>query len=356
MASDDKTEKATPKRSGEARKKGQVAKSVELNNVVVLGMGLIGLSFIGPKIVSSAAGTMRAAFGLIAKPHAVTTAAGLRGLLGLMEHAMESTVAPIAAMCLAGAILVNVAQVGFRPSFTPLKPDFKKINPMTGFKNVFGKQIGAQTARVFAKVAVIGAVAAMTLVPMLTNLSANVGSTPMALGSLLSSNAMSIVERVVIAYLLIGIIDVIWQRRTHRKALKMTKQEVKDESKSTESPPQVRAAIRRKQMEGLRRRMMLAVPTADVVVTNPTHYAVALRYDGAHPAPIVVAKGKNLMAAQIRRIAAEHDVPVVPDPALARALHAMVEIDQMIPAELYAAVAQILAFVYKMAGRRRLAA
>jgi flagellar biosynthesis protein FlhB len=213
MASDDKTEKATPKRSGEARKKGQVAKSVELNNVVVLGMGLIGLSFIGPKIVSSAAGTMTAAFGLIAKPHAVTTAAGLRGLLDLMEHAMESTVAPIAAMCLAGAILVNVAQVGFRPSFTPLKPDFKKINPMTGFKNVFGKQVGAQTARVFAKVAVIGAVAAMTLVPMLTNLSANVGSTPMALGSLLSSNAMSIVERVVIAYLLIGIVDVIWQRR-----------------------------------------------------------------------------------------------------------------------------------------------
>jgi flagellar biosynthetic protein FlhB len=109
-------------------------------------------------------------------------------------------------------------------------------------------------------------------------------------------------------------------------------------------------------MEGLRRRMMLAVPTADVVVTNPTHYAVALRYDGDHPAPIVVAKGKNLMAAQIRRIATEHDVPVVPDPPLARALHAMVEIDQMIPAELYAAVAQILAFVYKMAGRRRLAA
>ncbi|HEY5430172.1 MAG TPA: flagellar biosynthesis protein FlhB [Solirubrobacteraceae bacterium] len=356
MPADDKTEKATPKRAGEARKKGQVAKSTELNNVVVLGMGLIGLSFIGPKIVSSVAGTMTAAFALIAKPHVIITAAGLHGLLGMMEHAMEVTVAPIAALCLAGGLLVNVGQVGFRPSFTPLKPDFKKINPATGFKNVFGKQVGAQTARVLSKVGVIGGVAAMTLVPMLTNLSAGVGTTPLALGSLMSSNAMSIIERVVIVYVLIGIVDFLWQRRTHTKALKMSKQEVKEEFKSTQSPPQVRAAIRRKQMEAIRRRMMAAVPGADVVVTNPTHYAVALRYDGEHPAPIVVAKGKNLIAAHIRRLATENGVPIVPDPPLARALHAMVEIDQMIPAELFAAVAQVLAFVYKMAGKKRLAA
>lgn len=356
MANDDKTEKATPKRRTEARKKGQVAKSTEVNGVVVLMAGLIGILFIGPKIVSGAAGTMQTAFALIAKPHAVTTAAGLRGLLDLMVKAMESTVAPIAGICLAGGILANVAQVGFRPSTAALKPDFKRLNPVTGFKNVFGKQIAFQFGKVIAKVAVVGAVAAITLVPQITTLTANVGTTPMALGSLLSSNAQSIIERVVIAYFLIALVDLIHTRRRHTKMLKMTKQEVKEEAKTTQSPPEVRAAIRRRQFQAARARMMAAIPTADVVVTNPTHYAVALRYDGTHPAPTVVAKGKNLVAAQIRRIATENDIPIVPDPPLARSLHAMVEIDQMIPAELYAAVAQVLAFVYKMAGRRRIAA
>jgi flagellar biosynthesis protein FlhB len=356
MAGDDKTEKATPKRKGESRKKGQVAKSTDLNSVVILMMGLIGILFIGPKIVAGAAGTMQASFLMIAKPHAITTAAGLHGLLGLMEHTMEVTVAPIAALCLAGAVVVNVAQVGFRPSFTPLKPSFKKLNPVTGAKNVFGKQIAFQTLKVLAKVAVVGGVAAMTLVPMLTSTNASVGTSPMALGNLLSSNAKSIIERVLVVYLLIGIADLLWNRRTHTKMLKMSKTEVKDEAKSTQSPPEVRAAMRRRQMQAARARMMSAIPTADVVVTNPTHYAVALRYDGAHLAPIVVAKGKNLVAAQIRRIATENGIAIVPDPPLARALHAMVEIDHMIPTELYAAVAQVLAFVYKMAGRKRIAA
>jgi flagellar biosynthesis protein FlhB len=356
MPADDKTEQATPKRKGEARKKGQVAKSQEINNVVVLGMGFIAISFMGPKFVSGAGNTMTAAFSMISKPHAITTAAGLRGLLGLVEHSMETTVAPIAALCLAGAVVSNVVQVGFRPSLHVIKPDFKKINPVNGAKNVFGKQMFFMAAKVLAKIAVVGAVAAISLVPMLTHLSAGVGTTPLGLGSLMSSNAMSIIERVVIVYLLIGIVDLIHSRRRHNKMMKMTKQEVKDEFKGTQSPPQVRSAIRRKQMEAARRRMLLSVPTADVVVTNPTHYAVALRYDGNHPAPIVVAKGKNLLAVQIRRIATENNIPIVPDPPLARALHAMVEIDQMIPTGLYAAVAQVLAFVYKMAGRRRLAA
>jgi flagellar biosynthetic protein FlhB len=353
---DDKTEKATPKRKTESRKKGQVAKSTDLNSVVILLMGLIGIMSIGPTIVSAAGGTMRAAFSMIATPHAITTAAGLRGLLGLMEHTMEATVAPIAALCVAGAIVVNVAQVGFRPSLTPLKPDFKKLNPITGAKNVFGKQIAFQTAKVLAKVAVVGGVATMTLLPMLTRNSASVGTSPLALGHLLSSNATSIIERVLIVYLLIGLVDMLWNRRTHNKQMKMSKVEVKEEAKSTQSPPEVRAAMRRRQMQAARARMMAAIPSADVIVTNPTHYAVALRYDGDHPAPIVVAKGKNLVAAAIRRIATENGIPIVPDPPLARALHEMVEIDRMIPAELYAAVAQVLAFVYKMAGRKRIAA
>ncbi|HET8977519.1 MAG TPA: flagellar biosynthesis protein FlhB [Solirubrobacteraceae bacterium] len=356
MAADDRTEKPTAKRKGEARKKGQVAKSTEVNSVVVLLAGLVSMMFIGPKILSGAAGAMQVAFGMIAKPHTVTSGAGLHGLLSLLIHVMETTVAPIAGICLAGGIIANVAQIGLRPTPHALKPDFRRLNPMAGFKNVFGKQVGFQFGKVLAKVAVVGGVVAMSLIPQITTLTANVGTSPMALGSLLKSNATSIIERVVIVYFLIAVIDLVHARRKHAKSLKMTKQEVKDEAKTTEAPPEVRAAIRRRQMQAARARMMAAVPTADVVVTNPTHYAVALRYDGSRPAPIVVAKGKNVIAAQIRRIATENNIPIVPDPPLARALHAMVELDQMIPAELYAAVAQVLAFVYKMAGRRRLAA
>jgi flagellar biosynthesis protein FlhB len=353
---DDKTEKATPKRKTESRKKGQVAKSTELNSVVILLMGLIGIVSIGPTVVSGTAGTMRSAFAMIAKPHEITTGAGLRALLGLVQHTITASVAPIFALCVAGAIVVNVGQVGFRPSLTPLKPDFKKLNPLTGAKNVFGKQVAFQTGKVLAKIVVVGGVAAMTLVPMLTHNNATVGTSPLALGNLLNSNATAIIERVLAVYVLIGLADLLWNRRTHSKQMKMSKHEVKEEGKATQAPPEVRAAIRRRQMQAARARMMSAIPSADVIVTNPTHYAVALRYDGALPAPTVVAKGKNLIAAQIRRIATENNIPIVPDPPLARALHEMVDIDHMIPAELYAAVAQVLAFVYKMAGRKRIAA
>jgi flagellar biosynthetic protein FlhB len=356
MAAEDKTEAPTPKRKREARKKGQVAKSTELNGAAVLLAGLAAIMFLGPKVVSGAAGAMESVFALIAKPREVSSAAGLHGLMELGLHTLESTVVPIAGICVACALVANVGQIGLRPSMTALKPDFRKINPMTGAKNVFGKRIAFELGKVLAKVTVVGAVAAMSLIPEIKTLGANVGTSPMALGNLLGSGAKSIIERVLIAYLLIAVIDLIHQRRTLNKQLKMSKYEVKEEFKQTQLPPEVKSALRRRQVQAARARMMAAVPTADVVITNPTHYAVALRYDGTLPAPVVVAKGKNLVAAQIRRIATENNVPIVPDPPLARSLHASVEVDRMIPAELYAAVAQVLAFVYKMAGRRRIAA
>ncbi len=356
MANDDKTEKPTGKRKGEARKKGQVAKSTELNGALVLVAGLVAISMQGPAVVNAMAGAMRSLFGMVSRPNEVSSAAGLHGIVGLIVHTMETTALPIGIICMAGGVLANVAQVGLRPTPYLLRPNFKKLNPMQGAKQIFGKRVGFELGKVLAKVAIVGGAAAMSLVPLITNLGASMGTTPMALGSLLNSGAHSIIERIVIVYLLIAIVDLIHQRRTHSKGLKMTKQEVKDEGRQTDLPPEIKGAIRRRQMMAARARMMAAIPTADVVVTNPTHYAVALKYDGNLPAPIVVAKGKNLVAAQIRRIATENNIPIVPDPPLARSLHAMVQIDRMIPAELFAAVAQVLAFVYKMAGRRRIAA
>jgi flagellar biosynthetic protein FlhB len=356
MANDDKTEKPTGKRKSEARKKGQVAKSTEVNGALVLMAGLIAISMQGPSVVNAMAGAMRAMFGMVSRPNEVSSAAGLHGIVSLMLHTMETTALPIGVLCMAGGVLANVAQVGFRPTPYLLKPNFSKLNPMQGAKQIFGKRVAFELGKVLAKVAIVGGAAAMSLIPLITHLGASMGTTPMGLGILLNDGAHSIIERVVIVYLLIAVVDLIHQRRTHSKGMKMSKQEVKDEGRQTDLPPEIKGAIRRRQMMAARARMMAAIPSADVVVTNPTHYAVALKYDGGLPAPIVVAKGKNLVAAQIRRIATENNVPIVPDPPLARSLHAMVQIDRMIPAELFAAVAQVLAFVYKMAGRRRIAA
>src|SRR5580704_1729985 len=356
MADHDKTEKPTPKRKTEARKKGQVAKSTDLNGAAVLVAGLIGIVAVGPAVVSGVSGSMRSTFAQIAHPGDATTAAGLHGLFQAFLHAILGTVAPIAALCLAAGIIVNVAQVSFKPTKQAIKPDFKKINPILGFKNLFGIRIVTEGIKSISKVAAVGVVVAMALVPQLTNIGASIDTPPAALGMLINSSIMGIAERAAIAYLLIGILDFLYQRYRHGKQLKMSKHEIKEESRSANAPPEVRSAIRRRQLQAARARMMAAIPQADVVVTNPTHFAVVLSYDGSHPAPIVVAKGQDLVAKQIRRIAEESGVPIVPDPPLARSLHKSVEIGQMIPAELYAAVAQVLAFVYRLAGRRKAAA
>jgi flagellar biosynthesis protein FlhB len=355
MADHDKTEKPTAKRRTEARKKGTVAKSNDLNGAVVLIVGLVGLTFMGPKMVDGAANAMRAIFAQISHPADATTTAGLHSLLQIVLNTMLTTVAPVAGMCVAAAFVVNVGQVGFKPSFQIIRPNFKKINPLSGAKNLFGTRMPFEGAKAIAKVAAVAAVVALALVPQLTHLGASVGTPPAALGQMISSSVMGIAERAAIAYLLIAVIDVIWQRRKTAKSLKMTKQEVKEEHKSHQLPAEVKSALRRRQIQAARARMMAAIPQADVVVTNPTHFAVALSYDGSNPAPVVVAKGQDLVAKQIRRIAEENNIPIVPDPPLARALHKSVEIGQMIPAELYAAVAQVLAFVYRMAGRKRAA-
>jgi len=352
MANDDKTEKPTDKRRSEARQRGQVAKSADLNGAGVLIAGLIAVTLMGPAIVSLTGDQMANAFDAIARPGSVVSQNGVNGLLNATAGTLLRTVVPIMAICLAAAVIINVAQVGFRPSPRALVPRFSKINPVNGIKNLFGPRLAFDTAKSLVKVAVVGVIIALALLPDLTRLGAAVGSTPSALTQAISAGVTGIVERGAAAYFLIGIVDYIWQRRRREQSLKMSKQEIKEEFKRHQLPPEVRSAIRRRQVAAARARMMAAVPTADVVVTNPTHFAVALAYDGKLPAPVVVAKGQDLVALQIRKLAEEHDIPIVPDPPLARGLHHTVEIGQMIPAELYAAVAQVLAFVYRLAARK----
>ncbi|HYB23042.1 MAG TPA: EscU/YscU/HrcU family type III secretion system export apparatus switch protein, partial [Solirubrobacteraceae bacterium] len=339
-----------------AREKGQVARSPDLGGSVVLVAGLFTISLVGPKIAGAGASALRSVFSQIADPARAMTASGLDELMHSALSVIVIAVAPVAGACMAAGLVTGVAQVGFRPTPQALKPDFRRINPASGLKNLLGPNAIFEALKAIAKVALVGAVAALALLPGLTSLAADVGVSPAALAAIAGGNALAVAQRASFAYLLVGFIDYAYKRHRHERQLRMTKQEVKDELRQYGISAEVKAALRRRQAQLARARMMSAVPDADVVVTNPTHYAVALTYDGSRTAPEVVAKGKDLIAAQIKRIAEENDVPVIADPPLARALHASVEIGQVIPEELYAAVARVLAFVYRMAGKRSMVA
>jgi flagellar biosynthetic protein FlhB len=355
MAKDDRTEKPTAKHRERARKKGQVARSPDLGGAVVLIAGLLALSMMGPRIVDAGADNFRVMLSKIADPSRATTAAGLNGLMHSALSTITVAVAPVAATCMVAGVLASVAQVGFKPTTQALKPDFRRINPASGLKNLLGPNSVFEALKAIAKVAVVGVVAGLALLPGLSGLASKVGIPPAALGLLFGQRALGIAQHAAFAYVAIGLLDYAWKRHRHEQQLMMSKQQVKDETRQYGVSAEVKTALRRRQMQAARARMMAAVAKADVVVTNPTHYAVALLYDGSRTAPEVVGKGKDLIAAQIRRVAEENDVPVLADPPLARALHSSTEIGQVIPEEMYAAVARVLAFVYRLAGRRRLA-
>ena len=314
MAASDKTERATPKRRQDARKKGQVARSAEVNTAVVLLATVGALALLGPRILKDLEAVVRTGLVTAGDPKNAGDGAVFTVLRGNMT-ALANAVAPIALVAMAAGVLASVLQV--RPRFTPaaLKPTFKKLNPFTGLKRVFGPNALVEGGKAIAKTLIVGGVTFFAVWPELQTLGALVGLSPYALPSFAGGMVMHIAVRAVAALLLIAVADVVWQRSRHEKSLRMTRQEVRLETRQSDIAPEVRGQIRRRQMESARRRMMADVPTADVVVTNPTHFAVALRYDGTKPAPEVVARGADLVAAAIRSLAREHGVPVALQPA-----------------------------------------
>jgi flagellar biosynthesis protein FlhB len=348
----EKTEKPTPKRRGEARKKGQVARSTDLQGAIVLLAGIVTIGSAGPKLVNRMADVMRGAIAQTSSPDIVSRH-GIGTLLSSAGEAVLLAVAPIALACVLAGVAANLGMVGFKPSGKALKPDPKRINPVAGAKNLFGPNAIVETAKSIAKVGAVAAIVAFALLPKLPEFGGMVGLSPVEFGSILAGDMNSLVKRAALAYFLIGVADFLWQRHRHEKSLKMDKQEVKDEAKEQNLPAEVRSMLRRRQMELSRQRMMSEVPTADVVVTNPTHFSVALRYDASRAdAPEVIAKGKGHVALRIRELAREHGVPVIPEPPLARGLYASVELGHTIPEEFFGAVAAVLAFVYRTAARR----
>jgi flagellar biosynthetic protein FlhB len=264
--------------------------------------------------------------------------------------------APVVIVCAIAGVVANVLQIGFKPSPKALKADFKKLNPMNGFKQMFSPNTAVEGVKSILKISAVGLIVFIALFPQLDEMAALIGMPAQALFPYLCELILHIAQRAALAYLAIAAADFFWQRYRFEKQLRMDKEEVKQEHKQQELPNEVKGAQRRRAMELARARMMDAVPTADVVVTNPTHFSVALKYDADKPAPVVVAKGTDHLALRIRREAADHGVMVVPDPPLARALYASVDVGRMIPEEMFAAVAQLLAYVYKVAGSARAAA
>lgn len=349
--SNDKTEKATPKRQDDAREKGQVARSVDLTGAAVVLAGVMALALFGTTIVEGLMASMRTTLGLVGRPEELTGPA-LGTVVEDAGVAALTAVMPVAGMCLLAAVLANIAQVRFRLTPKALKPDPKRLNPIQGAKNIFGINALFEGVKAVAKIAAVGAVVAAAVLPEIPQLAELVGLPPHDLMDLAAADVLSMAQRAAVVYLVIGVIDLIYQRHRFQKQLRMDHSEIKRENKDQNTPPEVRAAMRRRAMQAGRARMMAAVPDADVVVVNPTHFAVALRYERGMDAPEVVAKGQDLVALSIRRIAEEHRVPIVPDAPLARSLHATVEVGRPIPEELFAAVAQVLAFVYRTAKRR----
>lgn len=350
--SGEKTEKATPKRREEARKKGQVARSAEVGTAAALVAGVGVLAILGPKMLVGFEELMRTGLSQAWDPENGQEA----GLAQVERWAMDAFVrltAPVAIAVLVATFVLGAAQTRLRLMPGAMKPSLKKLSPLSGLKRILGPNGLVEAAKAIAKTAVVGGVAFFALWPELPRIGAMVGMGAADILSVAAQMTLRIAIKSTIAFVLIAALDMWWQRHRLDKQLRMSKDEVRREARQADVSPEVRSQVKKRQFELARRRMLADVPTADVVVTNPTHYAVALRYDGRTPAPEVVARGADHVAAAIRAVAEEHGVPIVANPPLARALYRDVDLGRQIPDTFFQAVAEILAFVYRTSGRRR---
>ena len=343
----ERTERATPKRLEEARKRGQIPRSTELSMAAVCIAAAVAVYTLGRGAAGRFADLMRSSLTLTAD-EAVGDGVVWPALMHTGAHAIL-IILPILGATFVAALAAPLAIGGWNFSAGAIAPNFGKLNPMTGLGRMFSARGWVELGKGLAKVFVVGVIAWVLLrgmTPQIFGLS----NEPLA-GAIAHSAALAGYALLVLCFGLVAIaaVDVPYQLWQHAKDLRMTREEVREEYKESEGSPEVRGRIREAQRALARGRMMEEVPKADVVVTNPTHFAVALRYDDAKMrAPIVVAKGTDLLAARIREVATENGVPLVEAPPLARALYRTVELGREVPAALYVTVAQVLTYVYQL--------
>ncbi len=349
----EKTEEATPKKLEDARKEGQVSKSKDLGNFVMLfALFLIlklFLSYMGKGLLDSFS-IIYGRIGDMAAEHGQNFTIGYIGhMLRLMMGKILLIILPTLAIGVLVAFIMDLVQVKWKVTTKPLKPKFSKLNPISGFKRIFSVKTVVELLKSIAIITVITVLTYMELKGKVSYLFILYQMDVFDALGLIGTIIINLGMKISAVLLIIGFADLIYQKRKFKEDMKMTKQEVKDEYKNAEGDPQIKGQIRKKMQQASMRRMMQSVPKADVVITNPTHFAVAIQYDSkTASAPVVVAKGEDFLAQRIKETAKEYDVEIVENKPLARALYYNVDIGGMVPPELYQAVAEVLAFVYKV--------
>jgi flagellar biosynthetic protein FlhB len=343
----EKTIPATPRKREQQREEGNVAKSQDLSSAWGLGAALLFLMLLGPVIMRTLLDAGGYFFGHL--DEMVLRETPPEVLARRAMYFMAVGAGPfMLAMMLAG-LFINFVQVGVLFSAKALKPKWNRLNPVTGMKRFFSMRSLVELAKSLAKLGVAGAIAWLTLMGRAEEVVAFMTLTPQELVGAMAGLVFTLWWRIVAAMVVIGLLDYAYQRWQHEQDIKMTEQEFREETKQMEGDPQIKRRIRQLQRQMAMQRMMAEVPKADVIITNPVTYAIALRYDMAKmAAPVVVAKGMRLLARRIRDLGAQHDVPVVQRPELARAMYRTVEVGQPVPEDLFRAVAEVLSFVYRI--------
>lgn len=347
-----KTEEPTQKKISEARKRGNVARSQEVNTWLMLFAGAVIIAMVAPGMMSDISSI---ALIYIERPHEYGFDTGnLPGLLLRTIMAVGSALAIPATFLVAIALTTGVVQNGLVFSPKALEPKIEKISPLGGLKRFATWRQWIEFFKGLLKIGIVGTIAVLLLMPEFKRIDILPTMDLLAVLALLQVLVLKLMTYVLGVLLVVAFLDVMFQRMNHRKQLRMTKQEVKDEFKQAEGDPHVKGRLRQIRMDRARQRMMQSVPEADVVVTNPTHFAVALKYkQDDMEAPVLVAKGQDLIAQKIREVAEEHGIPIVENKPLAQALFKSVELDQEVPTEHYKAVAEVISYVWRMQGRFR---
>jgi len=343
----EKTEQATPKKREDARKKGQVARSREVSSIAILAAGTIYLFFNAGELIEKLGGNIRRTF--IGIPRIASGDIGLAVYMSQTVQDLLIMISPLMIILLMVSVAANLLQTGFIFSVEPLTPNLSKIDPVNGLGKLFSKRSMAELLKSVLKILIVGWAVFSTLKNDYSLLMPLMYQENVQILAMLGRISLKVVSRACYVIFVLAVLDYIYQKWEYEHNLRMTKQEVKDENKQTEGDPLIKTRIRSIQREMARRRMMKEVPKADVVITNPTHYAIALIYkpEEKMSAPKIIAKGADKIALKIKEIAANHDIPMVENKPLAQNLYKL-DLGQEVPPQFYQAVAEILAYVYSL--------
>lgn len=349
LFSGEKTEEATPKRKEEARNKGQVARSVELNSAFVILAAFFALKIVGEYIYNQLAAFMRHTFS-----HFSTvdfTFEFIQVIFMDFGWIFLKTALPVMLVIAIVAILTNFLQVGFVFTLEPLMPQFERINPLSGFQRLFSKRSLVELFKSITKILIVSYFVYRFILQTAGQVPKLVTAELADSFKTAASLTLDLVFQISAVMIVLAALDYFYQGWEHKESLKMSKQELKEEYKQMEGNPQIKGKIKERQRAMAMQRMMQEVPKADVIVTNPTHFAVAIKYEQAMAAPMIVAKGQDFLAQRIKEVAKEHKVIIVENKPLARALYSTVEVGSSVPPQLYQAVAEVLAYVYRLKKR-----